>query len=134
MKIAAKNVAPPLKPLGFQMQVGLNDVTFGARIATTTCLFERVGACTSEGGMKRLSYRFPCRWCNIRISSFTDSSSETDGRRCAQIARMVTSVGDYIALMKPRVRLTDITAVDQKSGLAGFAICHALFGNLPLGN
>src|SRR5262249_36082892 len=42
MKIAAKNIAAALKPLGFQMQVGLNDVTFVRPNATTACLFERV--------------------------------------------------------------------------------------------
>src|SRR5262245_19236706 len=42
MRIKERDIAAALKPLGFQMQVGLNDVTFVRPSATTACLFERV--------------------------------------------------------------------------------------------
>jgi len=42
MRIKERDIAAALKPLGFQMQVGLNDVTFVRPNATTAGLFERV--------------------------------------------------------------------------------------------
>src|SRR5262245_1826500 len=41
-KTIEKGIAAALKPLRFQMQVGMNDVTFVRPSATTTGLFERV--------------------------------------------------------------------------------------------